>query len=190
MRERIFMVIFVIVLGTVSAGLLGGIRLYTQPRILKNEQLKIKTAILEVLGIPYSQKDIEEVFSKDIEKKEKEGEFFYINPQGEIAFLFSGAGLWGPIHGLVALKPDLKTIKRLKITHQEETPGLGGRIAEEDFLRQFENKKISPQIVFLPEGQAKRENEVDAITGATMTSKSLEELLNKEIKSKISLLTE
>jgi len=182
------MVVFVIVLGTLSSGLLVGINLYTQPRILKNEELRIKTAVLDALGMAYSPKDIEKVFSQ-IEKKEKEGETFYISPQGEIAFIFSGPGLWGPIQGIVALKKDFQTLKRLKIMHQEETPGLGGRIAEEDFLKQFEDKKIYPKIVFLPQGEAKKENEVDAITGATLTSRALEELLNKEIKRKISLFT-
>ena len=57
-------------------------------------------------------------------------------------FEFEGRGLWGPIKGLVALGPDLKTLESITIIAQEETPGLGGRISETKFLDQFRKKKL------------------------------------------------
>ena len=41
-----------------------------------------------------------------------------------IAVIFKGAGLWGPIEGVIAFEPDLKTIRGIRFYSQEETPGL------------------------------------------------------------------
>jgi len=38
------------------------------------------------------------------------------------------------------------------IIHQEETPGLGGRMAEKEFLNPFRNKKMSPRIIAVRPG--------------------------------------
>ena len=56
---------------------------------------------------------------------------FYVTSGGDVAFEISGSGLWGPIRGIVAVLPDMKTIKGITIIYQEETPGLGGRIGED-----------------------------------------------------------
>ncbi|MCM8797937.1 MAG: FMN-binding protein [Candidatus Omnitrophica bacterium] len=181
MKEKIKIVFFVFCLGSVCGGFLSGINAYTRERILRNQELKIKTAVLNALEIDYPPEKIEEVFSKNIEKIENKGRVIYRTAKREVAILFSGPGLWGNISGVLALKPDLETIQGIQIISQEETPGLGGRIAEKSFLERFVNKKTIPRLLLVPEGKAKRENEVDAITGATMTSRAFEELLNKSI---------
>jgi Na+-transporting NADH:ubiquinone oxidoreductase subunit C len=98
--------------------------------------------------------------------------------------------LWGPIHGIVALLADLKTIKGITIIHQEETPGLGGRIAETDFLDKFKAKKVFPRLIIQPPGKAVAENEVDGITGATLSCKAFEAILNSEIEKYVSVIRE
>ena len=105
-----------------------------------------------------------------------------------MAFEFKGPGLWGPIYGIISLNPDLKTVRRINILHQEETPGLGARIADNSYLSQFKNKEFFPSLVFTPAGKAKANNEVDAITGATGSSKALEKLLNETIQRNIGRL--
>ena len=52
----------------------------------------------------------------------------------------------------MAVLPDLKTIKGIAITHQEETPGLGGRIAEPEFLQSFTAKGLQPELRILAPG--------------------------------------
>lgn len=90
-----------------------------------------------------------------------------------------GAGLWGPVWGYIALESDLQTIAGAYFDHESETPGLGGKIKDDpSFRAQFAGKKVlygdgdAFSIVKggAPEG---KENAVDAITGATMTSKGL-----------------
>lgn len=91
-----------------------------------------------------------------------------------------GAGLWGPVWGYLAIEPDGTTIKGAYFDHESETAGLGSRIKDDPaFRNQFVGKKIAWEELPLfeivkggaPEG---KENAIDAITGATMTSKGLD----------------
>jgi len=90
-----------------------------------------------------------------------------------------GAGLWGDIWGYVALQPDLRTIAGAFFNHASETPGLGAKIKDDPSFRgQFPGKSIdlSSEAAFevLKGGAADgKSNAVDAISGATMTSRAL-----------------
>ena len=103
-------------------------------------------------------------------------------PDGSQAYIFSayGAGLWGPIWGWVSLKTDLSTIVGVKFDHSGETPGLGAEIATPKFAGQFTGKEMFTEGEFtsiaIVKGGAKEgsTNEVDAISGGTITSKALD----------------
>lgn len=180
--------IFVICLGLVSSGLLVALSNHTAPIIAKNEELKLKASVLDALDISYTKDTIEQAFADNVELLNSQGLDFYRYADRAVAFKFHGSGLWGPISGIISLSTDLKTIVKIKILHQEETPGLGGRITEDWFLDQFRGKKITPFLIFKPEGKAVGFNEVDGITGATGTSKALEKLLNESLKKHIAAL--
>lgn len=174
--------IFVIVMGTVSSAMLVGLNNFTAPLIAKNEELKLKTSALDVLEVAYDKTNIIKIFDEQVKIIKKDKYIFYSAIDGAVAFEFFGSGLWGPIAGIISLEKDLKTIRKIKITHQEETPGLGGRIAEADYLKQFKKKEVLPALVFVPQGNVVKNNEVDAITGATGSSRALEKLINENIQ--------
>lgn len=174
--------IFVIIMGTVAGAMLVGVNAFTAPLISINEEIKLKSSVLDVLEIGHDKFDIINIFDAKVNISKKDKYTFYNGPDGSVAFEFYGPGLWGPISGMISLEKDLKTIRKIKITHQEETPGLGGRIAEHDYLKQFKNKEVLPMLKFMPEGKASKTNEVDAITGATGSSRALEKLINENIK--------
>ena len=107
-------------------------------------------------------------------------------------FPISGIGFWARIDGLLAITPDLKRIKGIYFLKHSETPGLGGRITSERFRRSFAGLDVSsPRVVgkFIyiggdkPSSQAdpKYNRWVDAITGATGTSRAVEKFLNEHI---------
>ena len=108
------------------------------------------------------------------------GEKLYIVP-------VHGTGLWGPIWGYVALKGDFNTIYGTTYDHKSETPGLGAEINTIAFSSQFEGKQIFKDGQFVSivvvKGGANPEstNEVDAISGGTITSKALEAMLQSSI---------
>lgn len=186
MQPALRIIIFVIVMGTVSGAMLMGLNAFTAPMIEKNEDLKLKSSILDVLEIAYHKGNVLELFDAQVKVLEKDK--LYKGLDGAVAIKFKGPGLWGQVDGLVSVNSDLRTIRTLKILHQEETPGLGGRIAEKEYLSQFKNKEFIPQLIFMPQGKAKANNEVDAITGATGSSKALEKLLNDTIQKNIGML--
>lgn len=95
-----------------------------------------------------------------------------------------GAGLWGPIWGYIAFGPDCKTIEGAYFDHESETPGLGAKIKDEPWFREkFSGKQVdftsAPYFNLSKNAEAGGgADAVDAITGATMTSKGLDDALN------------
>ena len=95
-----------------------------------------------------------------------------------------GAGLWGPIWGYIGFEKDCRTIAGAYFDHESETPGLGAKIKDEPWFREkFAGRKVSfgSEVLFCLAKNAEAagaDNAVDAITGATMTSKGLNEALN------------
>jgi Na+-transporting NADH:ubiquinone oxidoreductase subunit C len=94
-----------------------------------------------------------------------------------------GAGLWGPVWGYIAVEDDFETIYGAVFDHKGETPGLGAEIAHPSFYNRFVGKKLSKEGVFKSisivkgGGQADNPNGVDAISGGTITSQSLEQAI-------------
>lgn len=97
-----------------------------------------------------------------------------------------GKGLWGPIWGYVSLKDDLNTIEGTMFDHKGETPGLGAEINTSVFQDQFIGKTIFDEkddfvSVNVIKGGAKPDDKhgVDAISGGTITSKGLEDMIRE-----------
>ena len=108
----------------------------------------------------------------------------YIFTNGVSVFPVYGAGLWGPVWGYIALERDIETVKGAYFDHESETPGLGGKIKDDpSFREQFEGKVVNvisstPLSIMKGASAEGRNDAVDAITGATMTSKGLDAAIN------------
>lgn len=98
-----------------------------------------------------------------------------------------GRGLWGGLWGYLALKPDFKTVYGAYMSHEGETAGLGARIAEDWFQEKFANKVAYNDSTYteVALGCKKKievpESEVDAITGATLTSNGVDEMFKTSL---------
>ena len=110
-----------------------------------------------------------------------EGQTKYIIP-------LRGAGLWGPIWGYVALNDDKNTVFGTYFSHASETPGLGAEIALPKFQQEFVGKHILNDrnefvsIAVMKAGQTSdTQEQVDAISGGTITSKGVEAMLLNSI---------
>lgn len=109
---------------------------------------------------------------------------------GETKYVFplSGRGLWGSIWGYVTLNSDLRTIYGAYFSHSSETAGLGARITEEAFQTKFIGKKIAddeePGISISVVKKVEDPSvQVQAITGATLTSNGLDEMLRDGLEA-------
>ena len=117
---------------------------------------------------------------------EKEGDKIYIVP-------VRGNGLWDAIWGYVALNGDLKSIYGVFFDHKGETPGLGANITEPFFKEDFKGEMLydasgdfkSVEISKSngdPNNVDKTDNQVDAISGATITGNGVGTMLKKDIR--------
>ncbi len=100
-----------------------------------------------------------------------------------------GAGLWGPIWGYISVDSDAATIFGTSFSHESETPGLGARITEDLFQQQFIGKQIVKDGAFTSIEVVKRGQKslsgadyVDAISGATITSRGVGAMLDDCLK--------
>ena len=94
-------------------------------------------------------------------------------------------GLWGKIHGYLAIDQDGSTVRGFTVYKHQETPGLGGEIERKWFRQNFEGKKIINSegrfvSVAIAKGKVAERipageqiNYVDGISGATLTGKYL-----------------
>ncbi len=97
-----------------------------------------------------------------------------------------GAGLYSTLYGFIALGSDLRTVVGLKFYEHGETAGLGAEVDNPRWLAQWEGKVAldrSGRPVLevvkggVPPGDPDAIHKVDAISGATITSKSVQNLL-------------
>lgn len=111
------------------------------------------------------------------EAKNAEGEMITILP-------VVGAGLWGPIWGYIAIGEDNQTIAGAAFDHKGETPGLGAEIKQSFFEDRWVGEKISENNQFtsikvVKDGSGVVEQKVDGITGGTITSVGVGEMMNR-----------
>lgn len=106
-----------------------------------------------------------------------------------------GTGLWGPVWGNIALMQDLNTVEGVTFGHKGETPGLGAEISTQEFESQFVKKTIfndnhefvSIAVVKGGVGNSNIEltHGVDAISGGTITSIGVSDMIQNSIESYI-----
>lgn len=190
MKEYLKMIVFVLVMGIVTSGVLIGMDQLTADRIAANESAEIKTTIMDAYGIAYTTVTLHDVFATSVDVVTSGDFTFYVDKtSGAVSYEFLGGGVWGPISGIITLESDFKTIRQIKVLDQEETPGLGGRIAEPDILGRFVGIVLnltadpgsygSPRYLEINKNTSDNaENEIDAIAGATRTSERFEVIFN------------
>ncbi len=137
-----------------------------------------------------------EDFQTDYNPEIKAGRFhvFVANVDGENKYVLPvyGMGLWGPIWGYIALNADKQTIFGAYFDHQGETAGLGAEIKDsKEWQAKFEGKKVTDgETVILGVKKASEKPdptcEVDAVTGATLTSNGVNDMLKDGLANYLS----
>ena len=120
--------------------------------------------------------------------REKVAKVYFVKKPGEdkvrqVVLPVYGKGLWSTLRGYMALKADLETIQGLTFYEHAETPGLGGEVDNPDWKAQWEGKKLfdanDNPIAEVCKGPAPASNDhgVDGLSGATITSRGVTNLL-------------
>lgn len=100
-----------------------------------------------------------------------------------------GGGYQDNIYILFSITPELDKILSIYILEQKETPGLGAKIIEENFRNQFIGLKTDNEITYIKNQKANKElNQIEAISGATISSKSVVKILNNTLPEVIKII--
>ncbi|MBO75287.1 MAG: NADH:ubiquinone reductase (Na(+)-transporting) subunit C [Flavobacteriales bacterium] len=150
--------------------------------VKKDYRSSIKSAVKVANG------DAEALASALSDKELQFPLFRCVTDSGQNLFVIPvvGSGLWGPIWGYVALEDDMTTIFGANFDHKTETPGLGAEIRESFFTAKFKGKKLNKEgkslFTILKGGAQDDDYSVDGITGGTITSKGVDEMINRTLQ--------
>lgn len=122
---------------------------------------------------------------------------FVAQANGEAKYVLpvTGRGLWGGLWGYIALNADKKTVYGTYFYHESETAGLGARIGERWFQEQFNGKPVfsegnteTVELKVVKAGASKAETEVDGVTGATLTSVGVSDMVQDGLSVYLSFI--
>jgi len=174
------------------AGLLSGLIIVsvfeaTLPTITAYKAKVLREAVFKVLPGTVSMKRM--VYSdvrlapSEVEEKGQEAIFGGFDADGKLvgyAIPSAGPGFQDIISLLYGYLPESRKVVGMEILESRETPGLGDKIYKDlEFVANFHDLAVDPEIVTVKKGQKAAPNEVDAITGATISAKAVVRIINE-----------
>lgn len=160
----------VFIIATIGALLLAWVYSKTNPKIEEQKFLSIKNAIEEIFPEQLEFNEIKDFENISIENNIKIVNVYQVKLEGRkegyiIRAIYSGYG--GKVESLFGYQDD--KCKGIFVLEHSETPGLGSLITSKDFTNQFINKNLRDP--FIPK------QDVQAITGATISSKAISDAI-------------
>ncbi len=187
-KPIVFPVVFMVLVAAVFTGVLATLNAVTIDTIREQEELKKQTSILYVFDqtIPADADALVAKYNEVISHGSSgDVDYYMATVEGQVtgyAFEFQGSGLWGTIWGYVAVTPEFDQIMGVDFIKHSETPGLGGRISEAWYRDQFRGISLDDAqqefIIYKPAAGGN----VDAVTGATLTSVSVKNMLDERLR--------
>ena len=123
-----------------------------------------------------------------IKTRARYGKVYLIHKEAQLSMIIlpiKGKGLWSTLYGLLALHKDGNTIYNIGFYQHGETPGLGGEIDNPNWQALWKGKKVyndqgipALDIVKGTAGGSMIEHKIDGLTGATITSDGVENLVH------------
>jgi len=188
MKKSASLIIVLTCTALLSGVILSFLSAFTQPKIEAHAAEVLRNAISTVLpGI------------ESYDKKVIDGVDFYIGKDAagdpkNVAFLAVGNGFQSKLRILVGMDLKMAQIHSVKILEQMETPGLGTKIETDPsnkenpdwFTKQFSGLNLEDQeITYLKnEEPSKEKSQIMAITGATISSEAMVDIINRAVENK------
>jgi len=184
--------------GFLSGMALVGAYLAATPQIQRNQAEDLRRAVFKVL--PEVQSFEAFTLENGVLRPgqdspgESQGEAVYQGRDANgdavgFAIPASGPGFQDRIHLLFGFDPEQKLIVGMEVLQSRETPGLGDKIIfDGHFKSNFLALRIEPELVAVKKGSKTKANEVDCISGATISSKAVVQILNQSVRKWSGLL--
>ena len=191
-NSNLYIIIYAAVMVVIVAFLLAFVSKALQQKSDANVAIDKKSQILAALCIRSLDKSMVEAKYAEVVKEEKgmDGDhpLYICEVDGQTKYVVpvKGMGLWGGLWGYIGINDDGCTVYGAYFSHESETAGLGALIAELPFQEQFKGKKIfdsNGNVVLSVIKVGKKINGLDAssrcdaLTGATLTSDGVDQML-------------
>jgi electron transport complex protein RnfG len=181
------LVLTLAIAGLVSGVAIIGIYEATLPTITENKARELREAVFKVLpgvsqmqALVYRDGELIVVAAPDKDEPVIYGGY---DEQGDFvgyAMPAAGPGFQDTIGILYGYKPAEKIVVGMEVLESRETPGLGDKIYKDAvFVGGFSALSVEPEIVAVKKGTKSQPNEIDAITGATISSKAVVRIINE-----------
>ncbi len=197
-NSNAYIIIYSTILVVIVAFLLAFVFQALKPMQDANVALDVKKQILYSLNIRgLDGSDAEAKYTEVVKSEEKAGDqlYYVCDIKGERKYVFplKGMGLWGGISAFVSVNDDLNTIYGAYFNHESETAGLGAEIKDSQaWQEKFQGKKIFSEDGQLAIGVVKKvenpDSHVDCVTGATLTSNGVSDMLREGLKQYVERL--
>ena len=182
-RNQFDLVLLAIVFGTC----LAAVHINLSDRIAEN---KLNESLERIPGLIWKQGEggaAVEIMSGRIDVKKKDRTLFYpvfqVIDEGKPAgwvIKAAGQGYADKIELLVGLDSSAQSLTGIFVLDQKETPGLGNKIVTNEWRSQFKGKGTARELVVV-KGGAQAPHEIDSITGATISSKTVSDIVNATV---------
>lgn len=191
-NSNLYIIIYAAVMVVIVAFLLAFVSKALQQKSDANVAIDKKSQILAALCIRSLDKSMVEAKYAEVVKEEKDMDgdhpLYICEVDGQTKYVVpvKGMGLWGGLWGYIGINDDGCTVYGAYFSHESETAGLGALIAERPFQEQFKGKKIfdsNGNVVLSVIKVGKKidgldaSSRCDALTGATLTSDGVDQML-------------
>jgi Na+-translocating ferredoxin:NAD+ oxidoreductase subunit G len=172
MKNIIAMLATLSVIGVISGGGLAMVSGWADPLIAANKKADTERAIFLVQPEGKSYEVVGEApFELYRVLDDSSATIGYALP-------WEGNGFQGKIRIMIGVGSDLRIISSIEVLEQVETPGLGTEILKDPFRNQFTGLLAEPQVDWVKGVPPTKENEIQTITGATITAKAVVAIIN------------
>ncbi|HSV85183.1 MAG TPA: FMN-binding protein [Levilinea sp.] len=175
MKQAAHMILTLSLIGTLSGTVLALVNTWASPLIAQRAREAKEAAIFLVQpeAVTYEQVPVEnlEVYRVFDEAGAPIG----------YSMVHSATGFQSVIMVMIGISDDLNTIIAIAILDQNETPGLGTLIKEPEYINQFKGLATTPNIAWIKGVPPDAPNEVQTITGATISSRAVVEIVDNAV---------
>jgi electron transport complex protein RnfG len=186
-REVLRLGVVLLVICAVAGAVLAFVNGITSDRIAAQATIKLEQALRDVLPEADEFRDEQEALQELKQEASQEGKprftitdkMYTGYSQGErrgFAFMCSPSGYGGPIETVVGVSSDRK-VSGVSVIRHTETPGLGANIANREFQMRFVGIPVGTEVKVKKDG-----GDIDAITGATVSSRAVANAVNEALQ--------
>ena len=191
-NSNAYIIIYSAIMVLIVAFLLAFVSQTLKPMQDANVALDTEKQILNSLNLRgLSDEDAHATYEKIVKFDEAQNVYVCTLENGDVKYVLplKGQGMWGGISAFLAIDSDKNTVYGVYFNHEGETAGLGAEIKDnQKWQEKFQGKKLfkngdtSAIVLSVKKKVEDPASQVDAVTGATLTSNGVAAMLSDKSK--------